>query len=114
MPSNRRQYSLTDLSARFGLELRGEAEHLIDGVGTLRDATPEQITFLANPAYRRHLPATKAGAVILREADAGNCPTNCLVADDPYLAYARLATLFDPRPPVSPGIHATAVIADYI
>ena len=112
MPSNSRQYSLSDLSARFELELRGDGEHRIDGVGTLGDAGSGQITFLANPAYRKQLGTTHAGAVILKEADANDCPTNCLLAADPYLAYARVATLFDPRPAVTPGVHPSAVIAD--
>ena len=46
------KYSLSDLSARFELELRGDGDCMIDGVGTLKSAGPEQITFLANPAYR--------------------------------------------------------------
>ncbi|MCW8872204.1 UDP-3-O-(3-hydroxymyristoyl)glucosamine N-acyltransferase [Pseudomonadota bacterium] len=111
MPSNRSQYSLSDLSARFELELRGDGEHRIDGVATLSDARSGQISFLANPGYRKQLGTTRAGAVILKESDAADCPTNCLVAPEPYLAYARLATLFDPRPSAPPGIHASAVIA---
>jgi UDP-3-O-[3-hydroxymyristoyl] glucosamine N-acyltransferase len=107
-----RQYTLSDLSARFGLALRGDGERLIRAVGTLKDSGPEQITFLANPAYRKQLRATRAGAVILKEADAPDCPTTSLLAADPYLAYARLAALFDPRPGPAPGIHPTAVIAD--
>ncbi len=112
MSSTNRQYTLSDLSARFELELRGDGECRIDGVGTLAGAGSGQITFLANPAYRRHLGTTRAGAVILKEADADDCPGNCLVAAEPYLAYARVATLFDPRPAVAPGIHPSAVIAD--
>jgi len=107
-----RQYSLSDLSVRFGLELRGDGEHRIGGVGTLADAGSEEISFLANPGYRKQLGSTQAGAVILKESDAADCPTNCLVAIDPYLAYARIATLFDPRPAAPPGIHPSAVVAD--
>jgi UDP-3-O-[3-hydroxymyristoyl] glucosamine N-acyltransferase len=112
MSSQKRQYTLSDLSARFGLELRGRGEHLIEGIGTLPEAESTDVTFLANPAYRKHLASTRAGAVILKESDAAGCPTNCLVAGDPYLAYARLAVLFDPRPAAAPGVHATAVVAD--
>jgi len=111
MPFISDQCSLSDLSARFDLELRGSGSHVIDGVGTLANAGPSEITFLANPAYRKQLPSTRAGAVILKEADAADCPTNCLLAADPYLAYARLANLFDPRPAAPPGINPTAVIA---
>ena len=107
-----RPYSLSDLSARFGLELRGQPDHEICDVGTLEEAGPSQVSFLANATYRRQLPATRAGAVILKAGDAGACPTNCLIADDPYLAYARVATLFDPRPAPAPGVHPTAVVSD--
>jgi len=112
MPPSNSTYSLSDLSTRFGLELRGDGDQVIDGVGTLRTAGPSRITFLANPVYRKELPATRAGAVILKEKDAASCPTNCLVSKDPYLAYARLASIFDSRPAAEPGIHPTAVISE--
>ena len=103
-------HRLGELAARFELELRGDPDAVIDGVGTLGGATPSQVSFLANRAYRTDLAATQAGAVILRDSDADACPTHCLVAPDPYLAYARIATLFDSRPAAPPGIHPTAVI----
>lgn len=112
MAPNDTKHRLADLSARFGLELRGDPDARIDGVGTLSGASGTQVTFLANRAYRKDLPETQAGAVILKADDAGACPTNCLVAADPYLAYARMATLFDPRPAGAPGIHPTAAIAE--
>ncbi len=110
MPRVSRKYSLSDLSARFDLELRGDGNCLVEGVGTLGSAGATQITFLANPSYRKELPATQAAAVILKERDVTACPTNCLLAGDPYLAFARLATLFDSRPAATAGIHNTAVI----
>jgi len=111
MVSTDTPYRLDDLADRFGLVLRGDPAAKIDGVGTLRGATPSQVSFLANRAYRKELAATSAGAVILQERDAADCPTHCLVADDPYLAYARIAGLFDPRPAAPPGIHPSAVVA---
>jgi UDP-3-O-[3-hydroxymyristoyl] glucosamine N-acyltransferase len=114
MPSDSSQHSLSDLSARFDLELHGDGDHLIRSAGTLQGADSSSITFLANPAYRAVLPQTTAGAVILRKEDAPDCPTNCLVSDDPYLAYARIATLFDPRPEAVPGIHPSAVIDESV
>lgn len=104
------QHSLSDLAARFELELHGDGRTLIDGVGTLRSATASQLSFLANPGYRKDLPATRAGAVILKPEDAGACPTNCLLTPDPYLGYARLASVFAGFPAASPGIHGSAVI----
>ena len=111
MASTDSTHRLDDLAARFGLELRGDPNVTIDGVGTLRGATSSQVSFLANRAYRKDLAATRAGAVILQGDDAADCPTHCLVAVDPYLAYARLAVLFDPRPAAEPGVHPSAIIA---
>jgi UDP-3-O-[3-hydroxymyristoyl] glucosamine N-acyltransferase len=104
--------SLSELSARFGLELRGDGDRLIDGVGTLMDGGSSQVSFLANRSYAKELPNTRAGAVILKAGDAEQCPTSCLVADDPYLAFARVAALFDPRPAGEPGVHRSAVVSD--
>lgn len=112
MASAHSTYSLQDLSARFELELRGDAAVRIRGVGTLAGAGPDEISFLANPAYRNELPQTRAAAVILKAEDAKACPTHCLVAADPYLAFARLAGLFDPRPAAAAGIHPSAVIGE--
>ena len=110
MPTANSKYILSDLSARFELELHGDGSHQIEGVGTLKSASSAMVTFLANSSYRKDLPATRAGAVILRETDAQACPVNCLVAADPYLAYARMAALFDPSPAAVPGIHPSAVV----
>jgi len=104
------KHSLSALAARFELELHGDGKKLIDGVGTLRSATASQLSFLANPGYRADLPATLAGAVVLKAEDADACPTNYLIASDPYLAYARVASVFSQRTAAEPGIHPSAVI----
>ncbi len=104
------KYSLSNLAKQFDLELQGDDHTLIDGVGTLRQATASQLSFLANPGYRSDLLETKAGVVILKPQDAENCPTNYFLAADPYLAYAKLSTLFQPAMIAKPGVHPSAVI----
>ena len=97
------------LAERFGLALRGE-DREVEGVGTLADAGPRQLGFLANPRYRGQLASTEAGVVVLRDADAGAFSGTALVARDPYAAFARIAALFETAPAHPPGIHPTAVI----
>ena len=101
-------HTLGDLAHRHALELRGDPQREIHGVATLAAAGPDQLSFLANPAYRPTLADTSAGAVVLAADDADASPVDCLVADDPYLAYARIARDFDRRPLASPGIHPGA------
>ncbi|MGB6976126.1 MAG: UDP-3-O-(3-hydroxymyristoyl)glucosamine N-acyltransferase, partial [Gammaproteobacteria bacterium] len=71
---------------------------------------PGQLSFLGNARYRRHLLTTKASAVILTAKEAANCSTAALIVDDPYLAYAKAATLFQRIPVAYAGKHPTAII----
>lgn len=103
-------FRLSDLAEQHNLKLVGDGDALIEGIGTLSDATASQISFLSNPIYREQLKSTDAGAVIVSESDAGNCPANALIAEDPYVSYAKIAACFDPRRPVNPGIHDSASI----
>ena len=105
-------YLLEDLAERFGLELQGVATGDVSGVATLERAGPGQVSFLSNPAYRKYLAQTGASAVIVRREDASDCPVACLIARDPYVAFAKIAALFEPAREILPGIHASAVIAD--
>ena len=52
MSASKTKHRLSELSSLFGLELLGDGELLIDGIGTLNTAGPAQITFLANRSYR--------------------------------------------------------------
>lgn len=101
---------LRTLAERYGLELVGDGDVEIDGVCTLANGRAGGISFLANPQYRRHLSQTAASAVIVAEADASDLSTPGLVAQDPYVAYARVAAEFVPAPDAQGSIHARAVI----
>ncbi|MBV8495671.1 MAG: UDP-3-O-(3-hydroxymyristoyl)glucosamine N-acyltransferase [Gammaproteobacteria bacterium] len=103
--------TLGELAVRFGCELRGDPQTRIERVGTLAGADAHALTFLANPRYRSQLADTRAGAVVLNAANAGDCPTAMLVAENPYATYARIATLLHPPAPPAPGVHASAVVA---
>ena len=103
-------YRITELAKRFDLELRGDGEARVHGVGTLASAQPDQLAFLANPRYAGALAATRAGVVVLRGEHAESCPVPALIADDPYLAYAKLAALFEHIPASHPGVHPSAVV----
>ena len=103
--------ALGDIATRFGLELRGDPATPIDGVGTLADAKPGQLGFLANPRYRAQLASTHASAIVLRAGDADECKAAALIAGDPYVAFARIAALFEPASAAEPGVHPSASIA---
>jgi UDP-3-O-[3-hydroxymyristoyl] glucosamine N-acyltransferase len=103
--------TLAELAAQHGLRLQG-GDLAIRGVCTLMPGQPGHLGFLANPKYRSQLAATAARAVVLSERDAAAATMPVLVAPDPYLAFARIARRFDPLPPLRPGRHPTAWVAD--
>jgi UDP-3-O-[3-hydroxymyristoyl] glucosamine N-acyltransferase len=103
-------YSAQELARRFSLELRGDADARVRGVATLAQAGPDQLAFLANPRYRGQLSHARAGIVVMRAADAERFAGTALLADDPYAAFAKIASLFDTHPAFEPGVHASAAI----
>ena len=102
-------FAASELAQRFGLALRGP-DRDVAGVGTLADAAPHQLGFLANPRYRAQLAETQAGVVVLREDDANAFAGTALVARDPYAAFARISALFERLPAREPGIHPSAAV----
>ena len=102
---------LGQLAEFLGATLRGDPEKAITGLATLQEAGPAQLSFLANPQYRKYLAGSQAAALLLKAADAEGYRGDVLVVPDPYAAYARVSHLFDPKPKAAAGIHPTAVIA---
>ena len=104
-------HSLAELAERFDLGCHGDADTRITGVGTLAGAGAGQLSFLSNSKYAAQLADTRAGAVIVREENLPACPVPALVARDPYVAYAKIAALFEHLPAAPQGIHPSAVVA---
>jgi UDP-3-O-[3-hydroxymyristoyl] glucosamine N-acyltransferase len=105
------QARLGELATQFGCELVGDPESAVTHVATLANAGPQSLSFLANPAYRAELAATRAGAVVVRSEDVEACPVSVLISRDPYETYARIAGVLHPPPTFPPGVHETAVVA---
>ena len=103
--------SLGELAVRFGCELRGDPDTLVEHVATLANADRRALAFLANPRYRAQLAETRAAAVVLSTADAGDCRAALLLCANPYATYARIAALLHPPPAFSAGVHPSAVVA---
>lgn len=103
--------TLAQLAQCIGAELRGEGAREVSRVATLMEAGPGDVSFLANPRYRRYLADTGAGAVIVSEDDAGLAATAVLVTDNPYAALARALRALYPESAPPRGVHPRAVVA---
>ena len=87
---------------------------LLEGVAPLQTAGPKEVSFLDNRRYASALERTSAGAVIVHPDMQAFVPavSVSIVTTEPYLGWARVAALFHPVPPVSPGIHRSAIVAE--
>lgn len=101
-----------EIGARYVPPADGRTVPPLRGVAPLGEAAPDEASFLDNRKYLPLLADTRAGVVVLSPALAAELPPSsaALLADEPYLAWARLAACFHPPEPVRPGIHPRAVV----
>ncbi|NML45455.1 UDP-3-O-(3-hydroxymyristoyl)glucosamine N-acyltransferase [Ramlibacter sp. G-1-2-2] len=98
----------------LGGELHGDGNLLVDGLAPLESAGPSHLSFLSNPRYRAQLEGSQAGVVIVSPAmkEPALARGAAIVADDPYLYFARVTQLWkkaQPRP-AGPAVHPSAVV----
>ncbi|MDO9597876.1 MAG: UDP-3-O-(3-hydroxymyristoyl)glucosamine N-acyltransferase [Azoarcus sp.] len=103
---------LDELVAHLGGELVGDGSIAVRRVATLDQAGDGDLAFLANPKYLARLSASQASAVIVgRDTRDALADRPRIVADDPYLYFARVARLFSPPRTLIPGIHPLAAVS---
>jgi len=106
--------TLGDIVAALGGELHGDAALAIERLAPLEGAGPRELSFLSNPRYRQQLAGSAAGCVIVGPAmkDEALARGACIVAEDPYLYFARLTRLWKQRhaPAGDSRIHPSAVV----
>lgn len=102
---------VTDLAVLAGGRLEGDVETRVSGIAPLDQAGPEELGFLADRRYLKHLPVTRARAILVSEALAPETETvqSRIVVGDAYQALPKLIGAFYPSSPVVPGIHPSAV-----
>jgi UDP-3-O-[3-hydroxymyristoyl] glucosamine N-acyltransferase len=105
---------LSAITQALGGELHGDAGILIEGLAPLESAGPAQLSFLSNPKYQQQLAASKAACVIVAPAmrEAALARGACIVADDPYLYFARVTQLWKAQRPRQdgPAVHPSAIV----
>jgi UDP-3-O-[3-hydroxymyristoyl] glucosamine N-acyltransferase len=105
---------LSSIVESLGGELHGDPNLLIEGLAPLESAAPGQLSFLSHPKYQNQLLSSCASCVIVgvQFRDQASVRGACIVADQPYLYFARLTQLWKKNlPAVSQvRIHPSAVI----
>lgn len=102
----------------LGGVLEGDPALSIDRLAPLEAAGSRDLSFLSNPRYQQQLAASQAACVIVAPAlrELARARGACIVADDPYVYFARATQLWKKHreelhgKTVKPGIHPSAVV----
>lgn len=105
--------SAEQIAQHLGLELKGDSGRMFTAMAPLTDAKSDELSFLDNSKYTKHLKSTKAGGVILRASVLDEVPEGvvCFVTDMPYVAFAQALSLFYP-PEAKQGYISEKAVVD--
>lgn len=101
--------TLSEIAAFLQGSVVGDGAVEIRDIKGLDEAGEGDLTFLANPRYRKKVASTAASAVLVKAPVEGT-GKNFLVVKDPYAALARLLALFYPEEQEFRGVSPDAFI----
>lgn len=104
-------YTLGEIASRLGGVVRGDAGRTISGIKPLDQAGPGDLSFIANPRYRKAALESRAACLLAGPDDDLPGCTLIQVAN-PYVALASAMQLFFPPHCFEPGVSEHAVIGE--
>ena len=106
--------TLSELAHHVAGNVIGDGAVIISKVAPIDEAVRGDITFLSHPRYQRFLARCRASAVIVGHGvvDASRSPAtlNFIETADPYVAFAKISSLFCPAPHYSGEVSSRAFI----
>jgi len=102
---------LSEIAKIIHTTFHGEDKDIFS-MNTLKDATKNELSFVANPKYIKDLPNTQAGAVLVTQEMVKHLPTTAtaLVVEDTYWQMATLSKYF--APPLEDDEASKAVVGE--
>ena len=101
--------TLNEIAAFLGGSVSGDGGVLIERIRGIEEAGEGDLTFVANPKYRKKMETTGASAILVVPGTA--CTgKNLLIVGDPYVALGQLLALFHPEDEETAGISKNATV----
>ena len=101
--------TLKEIAAFLNGSVDGDGGVVIERIRGIDEAGPGDLTFVANPKYRKKIETTGASAILVvpGTACAGK---NLLIVGNPYVALGQLLALFHPEDEETAGISKKATV----
>jgi UDP-3-O-[3-hydroxymyristoyl] glucosamine N-acyltransferase len=101
--------TLNEIAAILNGSVDGDGRVVIERLQGIDEAGRGDLTFVANPKYRKRMETTGASAILV--APGTTCAgKNLLTVEAPYAALGRLIALFHPEDEEIAGIHKNATV----
>src|SRR5688572_29711853 len=86
------EFSVNQIAAMLGGEVKGDGNEKIKMLAKIQDARQGQIAFLSNPKYEQFIYSTQATAVIVKKdfVPRKEILATLILVDDPYISFTRL------------------------
>ena len=104
-------FTLGEIAATLGARLEGDPARRVRGIAPLETAGADEMSFVLGPRYARLAAASRAAAMVAPEGLEG-LPGAVLRVPAPQAALIALLRLFHPEPPLVPGTHRLAWVAE--
>ncbi len=109
------KFTASQIAAAVGGTVEGDADVAVSTFAKIEEATPEALTFLANPKYNHCIYDTQAGIVLVRRDFVPEHPVRATLVrvDDPYATLSHLLQMVDAAVNVRPtGVEQPSFVAD--
>ena len=84
---------------------------IINNISSLESATKSSISFLSDSSYIPKLGKTKSQVILIKQDDLKYWDKDYIVVENPYLAFSKIATLFESKKEqTNSGIHSSVII----
>ena len=88
--------TLSEIAVFLGGRICGNGGILIKRIRGIEDAGEGDLTFVANPKYKKRMETTGASAILVA-LETTSTGKNLLIVEEPYVALGRLLALFHPE-----------------
>jgi UDP-3-O-[3-hydroxymyristoyl] glucosamine N-acyltransferase len=103
--------SVSEIAEHLHADVVGDGTVVIRDIQGIDEAQEGDLTFIANPKYRKHIATTRASAILV-SPDIKESSKTLLVVKDPYVALTRILSLFYPPEQDFTGISGQAFIEE--
>jgi UDP-3-O-[3-hydroxymyristoyl] glucosamine N-acyltransferase len=105
------QLTVAQIADLCGGQAEGDTRLLISGANALENATPADLSFVANQKAMKAAALSRAGCLLVPPSFAETGTRALIRVEDPRGSFARALGALFPKPRPSPSIHPTAIVA---